>query len=164
MHQIKFADVKWSKLKKSIEDRFADSVKGKVKIYTTRYTIGSNFMVRGWITINGEEIANFSTPDNYNKFSWNTPDIDKRIPENERTENSAVEKGEFSRYEFFDACNSFLNLSIEDALICPNPIVKAFAVIDSRFGKRRMLSFNNENEHPLVLKLLDFRMKEEGLK
>lgn len=155
--------MKWSKLKKSIEDRFAESIKGKVHLYTTRYTIGSNFMVRGWITINGEEIANFSTPDNYNKYSWNTPDIENRIPAGERTENEAVEKGEFSRFEFFEACNAFLNLSIEDALNYPNPIVKALAVIDSRFGKRRMLAFKKENEHPLVLKLLDFRKKEEGL-
>lgn len=121
-------------------------------------------MVRGWMTINGEEIANFSTPDNYAKYSWNTPDIDKRIPAEERNENNAVEKGEFSRHDFFDACNDFLNLSINDALIHPNPIVNAFAVLDTRFGKRRMLSFNKDNVHPLITKLLDFRMKEEGLK
>lgn len=155
--------MKWSKLKKTIEEKFADSVKNKIHLYTTRYTVGSNFMVRAWITINGEEIANFSTPDNYNKYSWNTPDIDKRIPDEERIEGNAVEKGEFSRFEFFVSCNSFLNLSIDQALNGDDPIIKALAVIDKRFGKRRILSFDAEKEHPLVKYLFEFRKKEEGL-
>jgi len=155
--------MQWSKLKKNLEDKFADSVKGKICLYTTRYTIGSNFMVRAWITVNGEEIANFSTPDNANKFGWNTPDVDKRFPKEDRTEGNAVEKGEFSRFEFFSACNTYLNLSVEDALINPNPIINALAVIDKRFGKRRIENTDLSKLHPLARKLLEFRMKEEGL-
>lgn len=150
--------MKWSKLKKTIEDKFADSVRGRVCLYVTRYTSGSYYMVRGWITVDKTEIANFSTPDNSNKYGWNTPDINERIPEGERTEGLDVEKGEFSRYDFMNACWDYLNININDALTSENPIIRSFAVLDSRTGKRRLDLIDKENQHPLVLKLLLFRL------
>lgn len=153
----------WSKLKKTVEEKFAESVKGKVGIYVTRYTSGSYFMVRGWITINGEEIANFSTPDNNLKYGWNTPPVGERIPDTARNENSAVEKGEFARWELMDACISILNLSVDDALASDNPIIRALAVLDKRCGKKRLARLDGRDEHPLVKRLLLFRKKEEGL-
>jgi len=39
--------MKWSKLKQTVEEKFSDSIGERVKIYTTRYTSGSYFMVRG---------------------------------------------------------------------------------------------------------------------
>lgn len=155
--------MKWSKLKKTIEDNFSDKLEGRVSIYITRYTTGSYFMVRGWITIDKEEIANFSTPDNYSKFGWNTPDIDKRIPDEERTEGKAVDKGEFSRTDFLDACWVYISLNNDDAFKSMNPIIKAFAVLDKRTGKRRLRSIDKTNLHPLVLKCLELRLKCEGI-
>lgn len=154
--------MKWSKLKKTIEDKFTDEVKGRVNIFTTRYTTGSFFMVRGWITIDKVEIANFSTPENSNKFGWNTPDIDKRIPDEERSDGKAVEKGEFSQWDFMDACWSYININIEEALASENPILRSFAVIDKRCGKRRLKLIDKSNLHPLVLKLLNFRLECES--
>jgi len=155
--------MKWSKLKKTIEDNFAISVSGRVAIFVTRYTSGSYFMVRGWITIDKEEIANFSTPDNYNKFEWDTPDIDKRISADERSEGNTVEKGEFSRADFLDACWEFSRLNIDEALESHNPVIRSFAMLDRRLGKRRLKSIDRENLHPLVLKCLNFRLECEGI-
>ncbi|HMS65265.1 MAG TPA: hypothetical protein PKD83_08445 [Ignavibacteria bacterium] len=150
--------MKWSKLKKTIEDKFAESVKGRVCLFVTRYTTGSYFMVRGWITIDKVEIANFSTPDNADKYGWNTPEINERIPDGDRTIDLAVEKGEFSRHDFLNACWDYLNININDALKSENPIIRSFAVLDKRTGKRRLDLIKKENLHPLVLKLLMFRL------
>lgn len=155
--------MKWSKLKQTVEQKFAVCLKKRVRIYATRYTSGSYFMVRGWITVDGKEIANFSTPDNYGKFGWNTPDISERIPPDKRTEGSAVEKGEFSRSDFIDSCREFINLNIDDAFESANPIIKALAVLDKRFGKRRLRNINTQNLHPLVLTLFKFRIECEGI-
>jgi hypothetical protein len=155
--------MKWSKLKKTIEDKFADSLKGRVNLFATRYTSGSYFMVRGWITIDGEEIANFSTPDNYSKFGWDTPEIDERIPFKERKENVAAEKGEFSRSDFLNACWDYLNMNIDDALQSKNPIIKSLAVLDKRLGKRRLLKMEKTNLHPLAVKMLELRIDCEKL-
>ena len=155
--------MKWSKLKKTIEDNFAESVKNRVNIFTTRYTTGSHFMVRGWITIDKTEIANFSTPENSIKYGWNTPDIDQRIPDAERTEGKAVEKGEFSQWDFMDACWNYININIEEALASKNPIIKSFAILDKRCGKRRLRLIEKPNLHPLVVKLLNFRLECERI-
>lgn len=154
--------MKWSKLKKTTEDKFADCVKGRVHIYSTRYTSGSYFMVRGWITIDKEEIANFSTPDNSNKYGWNTPDIDERILPSERTEGMSVEKGEFSRYDLTDACFEYINMNITDAISSENPIIRSFAMLDSRLGKRKLYMLKQQDrtdQHPLVLRMLDLRLE-----
>ncbi|MBK8550531.1 MAG: hypothetical protein IPL53_05490 [Ignavibacteria bacterium] len=156
--------MKWSKLKKTIEDKFSGSIKGRVYLFATRYTTGSYYMVRGWITIDGEEIANFSTPDNNNKFGWNTPDIDERIPAEDRKEGLAVEKGEFSRWDFMNACWEYINLSIDDAIKSDNPIIKSFAVLDKRLGKRRLRLIEKSSLHPLTLRLLELRLESEKLK
>jgi len=155
--------MKWSKLKKIIEDNFAGSVSGRVNIFVTRYTSGSYFMVRGWITIDKAEVANFSTPDNYNKFEWDTPDINNRIPDEERSEGNAVEKGEFSRADFLDACREFISMNIDEALKSDNPVIRAFAMLDRRLGKRRLKLIDRENLHPLVSKCLNFRLECEGI-
>jgi hypothetical protein len=156
--------LKWSKLKKTIEDKFAECVKHRVKIYVTRYTTGSYWMVRGWITTDKTEIANFSTPDNYNRFGWDTPEINERILPEERTAGKAAEKGEFSRWDFLEACWEYINLNIDDALSSDNPIIKSFAVLDKRLGKRRLKLINKSDLHPLVLRLLEFRLECENNK
>ena len=156
--------MKWSKLKKSIEDKFAESVNGRVNLYATRYTSGSYYMVRGWITVDKKEIANFSTPDNNNKYGWNTPDINERIPADERTEGAAAEKGEFSRWEFMDSGWDYLNMSIDDAVVSDNPIIRSFSMLDKRLGKRRLKLIDRNGLHPLALSLLDLRLECEDLK
>jgi hypothetical protein len=155
--------MKWSKLKKTVEAKFAESVRPRVNLFTTRYTIASGFMVRGWITVDKVEIANFSTPDNYNKFEWDTPELHQRIPSEERTLGLAMEKGEFSRVDFLDSCWEYINLSIDDAISSENPIINAFAMLDSRLGKRRLKRINRTDLHPLVLRMLDLRLECEHI-
>ncbi len=150
--------MKWSKLKEKTEDNFADCINGRVKIYATRYTSGSHFMARGWITIDGEQVANFSTPDNQARFGNSYAEISNRIPEEERTPGNAVEKGEFSRYDLFDACWEYLSINIETALNSDNPIIRSFAILDKRTGKRRLSKINKDNLHPLAQRMLELRL------
>ncbi|GMU87766.1 MAG: hypothetical protein AMXMBFR48_30070 [Ignavibacteriales bacterium] len=155
--------MKWSKLKHTIEGCFADEVRGKVHIYTTKYTAGSNFMVRGWITIDKKEIANFSTPDNHARFGHSSPDHNERISAEERTEGDATEKGEFAQWELPDACLQYINQSIEQSLSSPNPIIRCFAMLDRRTGKRRLLSLETTDMHPLVKRMYELRMEATGM-
>lgn len=155
--------MKWSKLKQRIEDGFAGCIRGRVSIYATRYTSGSHFMARGWITVDGVQIVNFSTPDSMNKFGLMTPEINERIPEEQRTPGLHAEKGEFSRYDLFDACWAYLNISIADALKDENPLIQAFAMLDKRLGKRRLKNLDPEKLHPLPAGLLRFRLECENM-
>ena len=44
----------------------------------------------------------------------------------------------------------YINLNIDDAFSSDNPIIKSFAVLDKRLGKRRLKLINKSDLHPLV--------------
>jgi hypothetical protein len=54
--------MRWSKLKRSLEDLLAEAVKKHLQVHFTRYGRSpSTMMDRAWITWDKEEIHNFST-------------------------------------------------------------------------------------------------------
>ena len=53
--------MKWSKRKKNVESFFADSVKGRIELRSTRYRGTHDEEGRGYITFDKEEIWNMCT-------------------------------------------------------------------------------------------------------
>jgi hypothetical protein len=165
----------WSKLKKNIENNFSETLQGRVKLYTTTY--GSNYDVqdlynRGWITVDGKEVVNFSTPE---AFFMYRRDLNATTPTNypantvtkehvDRTPERQTEKGEFSKYDLTYSCSAFLNMSIEEAIEHVSPIIQMLAVLDKRLGKRRLALLDQKELHPLVRYFLDLRLNAEGMK
>jgi len=165
----------WSKLKKNIENNFADALNGRVKLYTTTY--GSNYDVqdlynRGWITVDGIEVVNFSTPE---AFFMYRRDLNATTPTNcpantaikqpvDRTPERLTEKGEFSKYDLTFSCSAFLNMAIGDAMEHESPIIQMLAVLDKRLGKRRLTLLDEKELHPLVRYFLDLRLETDGMK
>lgn len=159
----------WSKLKQLTEEKFADSVKNRVEIFSTRYHKPNSSSGRGWITMNGIEIVNFSTMKSGKIYRCiyheATPTICKRHPavqDEDRNPDLLVEEGEFSRFDLHNCCFEYLNLSVEEGLAHPSPLINLLAVLDRRLGKRRLPSLIEKKHHPLVTRLLKFRMTEEG--
>jgi hypothetical protein len=72
--------------------------------------------------------------------------------------------GIFSSHDLPRSMFTYLNLNIDDALTSENPIIRAFAMLDRRFGKRRLCDFDSTNEHPLVGQFYRFRCHVEGLR
>lgn len=162
--------MRWTKLKQKVESRFADSVRGRVQIGSTQYRKPRSEGGRGWIRVDGEEIANFSTVDSgqihgsvFHETS--AQDYPKHAgPKSEdRAEGNLVERGEFSRYDLHEACFTALNLGIDDALSSHHPLIQALAVLDRRLGKRRLRADDLHLEHPLPRFLLQLRRRAEGV-
>jgi len=165
----------WSKLKKNIEKNFSEALKDRVKLYTTTY--GSNYDVqdlynRGWITVDGIEVVNFSTPEAFfmygRDFNATTP---SKYPANttkkehlDRTPDGLTEKGEFSKYDLTYSCSAFLNMSILKAIEHESPIIQVLAMLDRRVGRRRLALLNGKELHPLVRYFLNLRLDAEGVK
>lgn len=70
----------WSKIKKEVENKFTDKLKKRIRVHITSY--GSDIDVkdlynRGWITVDGKEVVNFSTPEmfvlNRSTYHYDTP-------------------------------------------------------------------------------------------
>ncbi|OQP44251.1 hypothetical protein A4H97_33400 [Niastella yeongjuensis] len=159
----------WSKLKQLTEEKFADSVRKRVEIFSTRYNKPNSSTGRGWITIDGIEVVNFSTMKSgeiycciYHEATSTNCLKHPAVKDEERTPGLLIEEGEFSRFDLHNCCFEYLNLTVEEGLAHPSPLINLLAVLDSRLGKRRLPSLAKKKHHPLVMRLLEFRLVQEG--
>ncbi len=171
--------MKWSQLKKRIEATFADSVAGRVEVWNTRYRKSHDDLGEGWITIDKQLVLRFAefTHDversrEAERLQKERECTDYRNPdqneEYRRADSDAQEivqgKGVFGMWQLDEALFGYLNMSIDDAIESDNPIIRAFAILDRRFGKRRLKDFDSSSENPLVRTLHRFRCDAEGIK
>lgn len=159
--------MKWSKLKQRVEESFAPSVRGRVRLYSTRYQCSCG---RGWITVDGQEIADLSTRASALKYGAyyheNTSTPCKRHPavlDNQRTPGTLVEKGEFSRFDLHRACWELVHNNVRDSLKSKNPLIVAMAILHEKVGKQTLQRMSQKQLHPLSRALLEFRMQAEGM-
>ncbi|SDG49728.1 hypothetical protein SAMN04488542_14919 [Fontibacillus panacisegetis] len=71
-------------------------------------------------------------------------------------------QGIHNQFEFYKAIEKYLNLSIDESMNSPNPIIKAMSWFDKRLGKRRLLKID-EDENIIVNKFKNIRLKVEGV-
>jgi hypothetical protein len=141
--------MRWSKLKQQVEAMFAEGVRGRVELRTTRYAKAHDRFGRSWITVDGHEVANMS---NYLPCGDSVADG-----------NSArFEVGVFTGYDLPLAMREYLALSIDAAIASPNPLIRALAVLDRRAGERRLRRINPAKEVLLVRELLAVRRLVRG--
>lgn len=170
--------MKWSRVKKRVEDSLAESVRGRVQFWTTRYRHSHDEVGEGWITLDRVRVASMGTQTYLNEYYATAHRLrvdrgclDHRDSEQQEGYYAAydeanrrmAERGIFSQWEFASALFEFLHMSIDQALISRSPIIRGLAVLDRRFGKRRLSSFDASNEHPLVAMLFEFRKSAEGM-
>ena len=162
----------WSKIKKNTEMNFSDNLKGRIQLYTTTYSKDQDtgdLANRGWITLDGKEVVNFSTMESFrvNTYVYNsTTPTNCVTSENKytvRSENKLAEIGEFSKFDLSNCCYAYLNMSIDEAINHQSPIINLLAVLDRRFGKRRLKELNIEKLHPLVNFFLNVRLEAENM-
>jgi hypothetical protein len=141
--------MRWSKLKQQVEAMFADSVRGRVELRTTRYGKAHDRFGRSWITVDGQEVANMS---NYLACGASIADGNP----------DRFEAGVFAGYDLPLAMREYLALSIDAAIASPNPLIRALAVLDRRAGERRLARIDPGKETPLVKELLAVRRAVRG--
>ncbi|MDQ6906448.1 MAG: hypothetical protein M3176_06430 [Chloroflexota bacterium] len=168
--------MRWSKLKQLVEDRMADSLQRRVEVHSTRYYSGQG---RGWITVNKREVADMSHLRAAMESARiaNEVDTDDANPEKSQPPLHAqwyasdsyaqVRRRQdivLSQYEFHHLLWDSLSLSIEGALLSDHYLIRAFAMLDSRLGKRRLRTLQlGDDEHPLVRQFYDLRCEAEGI-
>lgn len=148
--------MRWSKLKKLIEDNFSDEMKGRITINSTRY--GACTCGHAWISLDKEIIANFCTRAYYNRYTYGDKNKDKGLTEDQikRYKDQFVEYGEKGRQDIYELCWSYVHdLNFNDALKSDDPLIQCLVVLDKRLGKRRIDTL--KNLHPLANHLLAVR-------
>ncbi|HEX8577633.1 MAG TPA: hypothetical protein VF677_15205 [Flavobacterium sp.] len=161
----------WSKIKKNVENKFSKKLNKKIQLYITSYGTDydiSDLFSRGWITVDGKEVVNFSTPESFylngSDYHFATPTncaVSKETEFNERNSDKLSEKGEFSKFDLSHCCYAYLDLNIDEAINHKSPIINMLAILDKRLGKRRLLKLNEKEHHPLVRYFLNLRLESE---
>ena len=160
--------MKWSKRKNNVESFFADSVKGRVELRSTRYRGTHDKEGRGYITFDKEEIWNMCTLSFYSIEYERIDEIVKReniTPYEAQmiAHDELASEGKFNQYTYYGSLDEYCNNSIEESLISDNLLIRCLAMLDRRLGKRRLQSFDLKTESEKVIQFLKIRCECEGL-
>jgi hypothetical protein len=159
--------MQWSQLKKQLKDRFAGSVAASIDLNQTRYRHSHDQEGEFWISFSGSRIFSAGSMTYLSALA----DLAAKHKAEGATPAEAYEKAwtvmEASGLMLLEQINrdlfGSLSQTVEEMLVHRNPIIRALAVIDSRYGKRRLATFDPDAEHQLVQHLYRLRCEAEGL-
>ena len=159
----------WSGIRKELETEYlAQSLRGHIQYYATSYSRSPDHEGRAAIRYDGKEIIKGCYWNAWVKAHLFPKDekYDKRIStEMAYMDDTALRLGVFDQRCFYNAFAEFDNQSIEESLDSDDLIVRIFAVLDRRIGKRRLALMKETiaNEPEMFQEFYAIRAKAEGL-
>ena len=164
----------WSGIRNKLEnDYLCPALRGRIQYFATSYSKSADHEGRAAIRLDGVEVlrSNYYTyfENVWTKFhhlrSTTLKDCDSAKEAINQAHAYALEQGTFDQKVFYEAFGIFDNQSIEKSLTSENPLVRIFALLDRRLGKRRLLALEESMEQELdwVRAFYVIRMQAEGL-
>lgn len=159
--------MRWSKVRKLVEESFAPSVTGRIRLFSTHYSCSCGY---GSIVADGKQVAEFNTDRHFREVEWvsdeDRPGWAKKavapIREAERCQHPIPVPREFERSDLHEACWRLLHMSPHAALADADPLLVTLAVLNAKVGVGRIRAFSNKDIHPLVRWALEFRLAAEA--
>ena len=163
----------WSGTRKKLEtDYLCPALRGRVRYFATTYRESHDQgMGRAAILVDGTEILK-SDCVTYFRILWQRA-RDYRDEQGldwreacRKADKAVLKDGLFDPWCFYTAFQEFDNQSIGASLSSENPIVRIFALLDRRVGKRRLAALEETMEQELgwVRPFYLLRMEAEGLR
>lgn len=146
----------WSGIRKKLEQEYlADCLKGRIQYYVTRYRESPDNEGRAAIRLDGKEILKGSYFNMWHR--WHN--------EHYVLDDCNINLGAFDERDFYDAFQRFDNQSIEKSLQSENLIIRIFAILDRRVGKRKLLQMQTtiQNDPINFQTFFAIRVEAEGL-
>lgn len=159
----------WSGIRKRMESEYlAESLRGHISYFATSYSRFPDHEGRAAIRYNGKEIIKGCYYHNWTKADLFPKDekYERRMSEEFAfMDDTAIKLGVFDQTCFYKAFDEFNNQSIEKSLCSENMLVRIFAVLDRRVGKRKLISMKEsiENEPDSIKEFFAIRMNAEGI-
>ena len=125
-------------------------MRSHIQYFATSYSKSPDHEGRAAIRYNGKEIIKGNYWNQYVKAHLFPKDdtYDRRMRESfPFIDNTALELGVFDQRCFYQAFEEFDNQNIDKSLSSDNLIVRIFAILDRRVGKRRLLSMRELMEN-----------------
>lgn len=159
--------MRWSSIVRSFEPFLAPALAGRIRLHATHYRGAHDDEGRGWITLDGRQIASFeSLPYLVRTYGLSTELKalgEAPEPAWDRAIEIAHREGLFYLWDFQTAVEGYPGLSIDAAVADPDPITRALAMLDRRLGKRRLATIDLTTEHDLVRTFHHLRCEAEGV-
>ena len=161
----------WSGTRAKLENEYlAPSLRGRIQYFATSYSKCPDHEGRAAVRLDGEEIFKSSYYE-YCFVEWN---VRQRIAHSEvglspqdeyrKARQMALDEGAFDQRDFYTAFREFDNQSIECSLVSANPIVRMFALLDGRVGKRRLIALKNSMDNEVTWLQVFYRLRCEAEK
>ena len=132
----------WSSLNQQLTGLLCDSLRGRIRYFFTRYAESGGNHSRAAILLDEKELVQFSwdmecrqcmeSAALYRETGSRYPDSDALLRPD------WVRRGLLGDGDFMNAVSAFRDLSIANALISDDYIVRIFAILDRRCGKRTL--------------------------
>ena len=162
----------WSGIRKKLEKEYlAPCLQGHIQYYATSYSKSPDHEGRAAIRYDGKEIIKGCYYNNWTKANQFPKDekYEKRMREEFAfIDDTAIKLGIFDQRCFYTAFYEFDNQSIEMSLNSENLLVRIFAILDRRVGKRRLTSIRktiekDESISNVFKEFFAIRIKAEGM-
>ena len=140
----------WSGIRNKLEnDYLCPALRGHIQYFATSYSKSADHEGRAAIRVRSTTLK----------------DHDSAKEAINQAHAYALEQGTFDQKVFYEAFGIFDNQSIEKSLVSENPLVRIFALLDRRLGKRRLLALEDSMEQELdwVRAFYVIRLQAEGL-
>lgn len=162
----------WSGTRKKLEeDYLCPALRGRVRYFATTYRESHDQgMARAAILVDGTEVLKGDCVTYFRVLGERARGLDEQgLSWREvslQAKRSVLKDGLFDPWSFYVAFQIFDNQSIESSLADEHPIVRIFALLDRRLGKRRLAALEETIEQELdwVRPFYLLRMEAEGLK
>lgn len=163
----------WSGIRNKLEnDYLCPALRGRIQYFATSYSKSLDHEGRAAIRLDSVEVLRSNYYD-YSKNYWNRYQAlrqegageDAPKKPSQMAYEGALNDGCFDQWFFYEVFRIFDNQSIEKSLVCKSPLVRIFALLDRRLGKRRLLALAETMEQELdwVRAFYGIRMQAEGL-
>ncbi len=159
----------WSKIRFKLENEYlADSLKGHIRYFATSYSKCPDHEGRAAILLDGNQIISGSYYEQWSNAHLLPKDetLETRLHnEFPYMDNIAIKYGMFDQRCVYSSFYEFDNQSIETSLVSENILVRIFAVMDRRVGKRRLRKLKEtiEQEPDVFQRFFNIRAEAEGI-
>ena len=143
----------WSGMRKYLEqEMLAEVLRGRVRYGCTSYVSMDGCRIFE-LCIDGKQVKRFSLEtvnsffiDNGNKVNANPSGIDEYWSEFWRLYDKypITDRTEYTDVEFCNALEKYRNQDIKESIYSNNPLIRMFAVLDRRVGKRTLIKLKDE--------------------
>lgn len=140
----------WSGIRAKLENEYlAPSFRGRIQYFATTYSKCPDHEGRAAVRLDGEEILKSSY---FEKMIAHSREFHKLYEGTGKSYgecwmqafDEAVNAGEFDQRVFYRAFEEYDNQSIDQSLESADPIVRLFAILDRRVGKRRLMKLRDK--------------------